>query len=829
MAIALPFKSDTRDLLERIQTKAFDSPDEKKALCEQLATSPSLKTVDAVRLLFVQDSDFRRAASRLLAARRDPQTVALFVDATQGKPEPARRAGMAMLAGLGLPNLAGQVGALVEQAQGEARKVATEVLLDMPLSQETAPLLVKVIESGEASHRLKAVTRFSEIATDRNVSFFERLLEDPDERIRFAAYQVLARFAQPAQLEGLLRRIGDEPYTTQQLLIGCVQRLVPAAGAAGVNAVLGLLASGKPALRTAALKILLAMPDRVAVIRHFIQYSRQLMGWVRDRALESLREFGPDVLVPALELLKDPDAEVRSAALTLVSGIHDPRLVPAVQQLLKDPDWWIAIAAADVLGKARDPSSVPVLAEALQREDVRWAAVEALGRIGGPQALQALVGLTRDERPEIRIEALAALSLSEDVRVLPYLKHAAESDPVKWVRSRAFDLARELAGKKSAALDETALRAAVGATQVAQGAPEIHQLLALARRQGASDLHVSVDSVPLLRIGGQLQRLQGEPLAAERARALLLPLLSPAQAERLESNKQIDACFHVENDGRYRGNLFVDRKGLNGVFRVIPEQPPTIADLGLPPSMSEIGVIHQGLVLVTGPAGCGKSTTLASLVNLINETRRSHVLTLEDPVEFVHPFKNSLVNQREVGKHTDSFAKALRAALRENPDVIVIGEMRDAETVSLALTAAETGHVVLATLNATTAAKAVDRVISSFPADEQQQVRESFADCVKLVIAQMLLPAAGGKGRVAAFEILKGTHAIANLIKDCKTFQIPSIMQIGATTGQRTFDDALLELVRTGKIAPETAYLRATTKENFEALVPPKFLEELLA
>jgi len=829
VALATMFKSGTRDLLQRLRTKAWESPDEKHALLAELEGSDGVKLPDAVSFLFSPDGEMRQAAGRRLAARKDAETVRAVVSALKGRPEPARRAALAVLASLPLPDVAGQLGTLAVEAPGEQRRLATEALLEMPLSQQTVPHLTRIIEQGEAAHRLRAVQRFAEIANDKNVPFFQRLLDDGDDRLRLAAWQVVVRFAGPAQLPLMISKVGEEPYGTQQVLVAAIQALAPKAGADVVEQVLRLLSSGNTALRTAAFKILLALPDRVAVVRRFITYSRELQGWVRDRALESMREFGPEVLEPALELIGDPEPDVRSTALTLVAGFDDPRVGQAAMRCLGDEDWWIAIHAADLVGRIGGEQAVPALVQAAAREDVRWAAVEALGRIGGEQALQALAGQTRDPRPEIRIEALAALALSEDPRVLPVLQQATQRDPVKWVRVRACDLATRLAEKGKVAVDPAALREALATTSVAAGAPEAHRLLALARQQGASDLHVSVDAVPVLRISGRLVRLQGEPLTAERTAALLHPLLDPGQREQLERCRQLDACFHVENDGRYRANLFLDRKGLNGVFRVIPEQPPTITELGLPAQVADIAQVHQGIVLVTGPAGCGKSTTLAALVNLVNETRRSHVLSLEDPVEFVHPFKSSLINQREVGRHTASFAAALRAALREDPDVIVIGEMRDAETVTLALTAAETGHVVLATLNANTAAKAVDRVITAFPADEQPQVRESFADSLKLVVSQALLPTADGKGRVACFEILWGTRPIASLIRDNKTFQIPSLMQIGQTHGMRTFDDSLLHLVRAGKISPEAAYMRAVSKDVFEPLVPPKFLEQLLA
>ena len=297
-------------------------------------------------------------------------------------------------------------------------------------------------------------------------------------------------------------------------------------------------------------------------------------------------------------------------------------------------------------------------------------------------------------------------------------------------------------------------------------------------------------------------------------------ILSDAQWERLQKEKQLDFCHYIPTAGRYRANVFVDQQGTNGVFRVIPERPPTIAEIGLPAHLAEIAEYHQGLVIVCGPSGSGKSTTLAALVNLFNETRHDHVLTMEDPVEFVHPFKSCLVNQREVGKDTQSFARALRAALREDPDVIVIGELRDNESVSLALTAAETGHIVLGTLNSTSAAKAVDRILSSFPADEQGQIRAALSESLKFVIAQRLLPAKEARKQVAAFEVLRNTVAVANMIREEKTYQIPSAMQIGRSLGMQTFDEALKALVAAGRITGEAAYRAAAKKEDFEALLP---------
>jgi twitching motility protein PilT len=328
-----------------------------------------------------------------------------------------------------------------------------------------------------------------------------------------------------------------------------------------------------------------------------------------------------------------------------------------------------------------------------------------------------------------------------------------------------------------------------------------------------------------MRLATDLIPTRGDPLTSDETKQMLRDILTEEQWQRLEAEKQLDYCYSIPSAGRYRANVFLDQKGYNGVFRVIPEQPPTIAEIGLPPHLVEIASYHQGLVLICGPSGCGKSTTLAALVNLFNETKHDHIITMEDPVEFVHPFKNCLVNQREVLSHTKSFSRALRAALREDPDVIVIGDLRDNESVSLALTAAETGHIVLGTLNSTSAHKAVDRIISSFSVEEQPQIRAALAESLKFVIAQRLLPALGDRRQVACFEVLKGTFSIASLIRDQKTHQIPSMMTLGRSQGMQTFDEALRELVNKKLISSEDAYMAAESKQEFEDLVSNEFLE----
>jgi twitching motility protein PilT len=534
-----------------------------------------------------------------------------------------------------------------------------------------------------------------------------------------------------------------------------------------------------------------------------------------------MRAFGNDLLEPTIELLSDPDEEVRGSAMLVAQSFEDPRIVPATITLLKDPDWWIRITAAETLGRLKDPRGVPALMEALSDPETRWSAVEALGRIGDLRAAPALSQLLQDPAPEVRIEVIQALSHFQHPQMLDFVRNVARQDPSRAVRARAFEITLEMAARLQTRLaDEDQLKQAALAAKSAAGEPKLNGLLVATRNNGASDFHLSVGQPPVIRLAADLVRAQGDPFTAQQTEALVREILSEAQWQRLQQERQLDFCHYIATAGRYRGNVFVDQQGINGVFRVIPERPPTIAEIGLPPVLAEIADYHQGLVIVCGPSGAGKSTTLAALVNLFNETRHDHVITMEDPVEFVHPFKNCLVNQREVGRDTKTFARALRAALREDPDVVVIGELRDTESVSLALTAAETGHIVLGTLNSTSAHKAVDRILASFPVDEQGQVRASLSESLKFVIAQRLLPAREARKQVAAFEVLRNTVAVANMIREEKTFQIPSAMQIGKSQGMQTFDDALKALVSAGKVSGETAYRAAAKKEDFEAFLP---------
>ncbi len=344
----------------------------------------------------------------------------------------------------------------------------------------------------------------------------------------------------------------------------------------------------------------------------------------------------------------------------------------------------------------------------------------------------------------------------------------------------------------------------------------LESLLQATLEAGGSDLHLSTGQPPLIRLRGRMVRSQAEPLVEDVARDLVYSAMSEDQRRAFERGAEVDFAFELPGIARFRANVFRQRRGISAVYRVIVAKIRTLEELGTPPILRELAMRDRGLVLVTGPTGSGKSTTLAAMIDYVNENRQGHIITIEDPIEFVHESKKCLVQQREVGSHTESFSAALRSALREDPDILLVGELRDLETTALAITAAETGHLVFGTLHTNSAAKTVDRLIDIFPADRQSQIRTMLSESLEGVIAQTLLPTADGKSRAAAIEVLVGVPALRNLIREGKTTQIASVMQVGSQHGMQTLDQAIMELFASGKISREEAMLHTNNPRLVE-------------
>ncbi|MBC7287221.1 MAG: type IV pilus twitching motility protein PilT [Armatimonadetes bacterium] len=347
----------------------------------------------------------------------------------------------------------------------------------------------------------------------------------------------------------------------------------------------------------------------------------------------------------------------------------------------------------------------------------------------------------------------------------------------------------------------------------------LDELLELVVENEASDLHLAVGLPPILRIDGELKATRYEPFDPPTLQRMVYDVLTDDQIQRFETNLELDCSYQLRKISRFRVNVFRDRGNVAAAYRRIPTRIPTIRELGLPPVIEELARRPRGLLLVTGPTGSGKSTTLAAIINQINYERAEHIITIEDPIEYLHTHKKSIINQRELGEDTLSFQAALRSALREDPDVILVGEMRDLETIALAITCAETGHLVMATLHTNSAHESIDRIIDVFPPEQQEQIRVQLANNILAVLSQQLLPRAGQPGRVAAVEVMIATAAIRNLIRENKAFQIPSIIQTSGEIGMQTMDQALADLYKQSIISYETAMRRAQNPQELERLI----------
>jgi twitching motility protein PilT len=344
---------------------------------------------------------------------------------------------------------------------------------------------------------------------------------------------------------------------------------------------------------------------------------------------------------------------------------------------------------------------------------------------------------------------------------------------------------------------------------------ELDKLLTFAAQKEASDIHLSAGTPPILRIHGTMRRMDRDPVTSSDLYTLFEEITTPKQLATLRETLELDFAYSVPHVARFRTNLFFQLRGEAAAFRTIPDKVRSLEELRCPKGIYNLCREKKGIVLVTGPTGSGKSTTLAAMIDLINQERREHILTIEDPIEYVHKNKGCLINQRELGQHTDSFANALKSALREDPDVILVGEMRDLETISLALTAAETGHLVFATLHTMSAAETVNRIVDVFPPEQQRQIRAMFSNSVQGVVAQRLIPTSDGRGRVGAHEIMLATSAVRNLIREEKTHQLHSAIQTGGAQGMQTMDQALKNYLDRGMISKEDATANATDSKLF--------------
>jgi len=816
-------KAGKSELLRRVQAREWADRDEMSEVLRELGQQKDLKVEELVPLLTSTEPAIRSFAEVQVGTRLDARGVDALVKTLASKT--GRTQAMILHTMLrGKAELAkGAIERLVMEGDRGLSRTAMEALSTLP-SHQVGQEFHRFLQHDKSEIRRMALVKIQDspalLGEPAIQNSILRMADDEDEQIRMRVLDSLPELDAGEAVRICLSRLKDPSASVQQKAVRVLTRAMERVGSSveAEEQLLGLLTDGSEAVRNGVLDIIMKRTDRDRLLRHLLLFCKGLMGWMRDRTLQSLRRYSQELMPEVIRLMNDEDDDVRSMALTLGSTLESPEVVPHVIGLLKDDDWWLRMIAAETLGKIGDKRAVRPLLKLLEDDDAAMIAMEALARIGDNSATAAICRALSRDQTEIRIEALNALGKLKDKRCVPVLEEATIHDPNAAVRRRAGELLDEFAGSRERnsgrlrAIDADSLRRASK-----QDLTPMERLLVEARKAGASDVHIIVDSKATMRVHGRLVEMDTPMFTADLSDQYLRSVLPERVGATFLEKSQADFCHTIPEVGRYRCNVYVERKGLAGAFRTIPNEVPALDEIGLPSHLADLVNHHQGLIVVAGPSGSGKSTTLAALVNLFNEHKRDHILLLEDPIEFVHKAKGCLVNQREVGRHTRSFAAALRGALREDPDVIVVGQMRDPETVRLAIEASETGHLVIATMNTTSAPKTVDRIIDAFPVAEQTQIRIMLSETLKVVVCQQLLPRADGTGRAALFEVMMGTLGVRMMIRDNKTYQIPGQMQIGEGKGHVTVDSGLARLLEDGRISAEEAYRRAQSKDQFEA------------
>ncbi len=804
-------------LLEKLRSRGWKTEVERDEILKAVGAAPDLDAEDLAWLAVDSDAALRQAGLALLKRYPYEAASAAIFPFLASQTDVVRRQAMLSLETLAGGNFMDRLHGFLANPDPVVVHAALDHLRKSP-NERALPWIAKVLSSGGApALRKKAFAIVEATASPRAAGIALHALDDDDEGIRFRAVQVLAKYPDESHIGPLLTHCRNDSSRVQDAAIAALGPLL-AKSQARNDEVLPLLSDSNPRVRELASRIV-ATQEPARIADAFLRTFRETYGPAKDRAVEALRELGPEFIRVFLERDKSADPAEAALAVSIAVTIRSPEAVPHCIRFLSSDDWWLRDRAAMTLAEVRDESALPHLLKMLQNPESSLSAAAALGIWGTPKALPGLLEAYKqaDTQKDLRLEILDAFSRIEDPRTAPLLQKISQVDPDPLVREKAARLSAARSG--TPVVTGAGPRGFTALDFSASPKPGLPDLLRHARAIGASDIHLATDTVPQIRLHGKLGPLPLPPSSPEQMEAWLTPILSEDRAGILADRRQIDFCHKDPELGRFRTNVFFQRKGLSSVMRLVPFDIPNLTDIGLPESLWEITTYSQGLILVTGPAGCGKTTTLAALVDRINETQCGHIITVEDPIEYVHPNKESLVNQREVPAHSRSFAKALRQSLREDPDVILVGEMRDLETISLAITASETGHLVLATLHTTTASSTVDRIINAFPPDQQGQIRMMVADSLKAILSQSLLPRRDGAGRVAAFEILRNTPNVAGLIRDAKTFQIPTAIQTGSASGMMLMDGALLKLVHDGTIEPRVAYDRAMRKEAFEPLL----------
>jgi twitching motility protein PilT len=800
-------------------------------------------------LLRETDASLRRAAATVLKQIGGTTVFGTLSGYCAESGFQGRLEAMEILVSIGRQGAIPALSAVVDEGSVAEKLVALQYLGNAELMTKDVRGALKAIGSalGHAMERvaIQAVAAFGALCSeDEYFEYLGPLLDAKSLSTVRAAIDAIQRFSSPRVMALLARKLHAGPNAIRMAVLG-------AAEAIGNDQVLPLVIEGlnfkKIDVRTRAAEVLtsLALANKVDLARTILWLLRSKDVNVRRMAVDISKKVGDPTgeLAPRmLRLLRDEDWWVRERVMDALVVMAGKQLTRHLVAYLQDPSDIVRRYAADALLRLKDPASLGALVRAAQGDSDWWVrerAIEAVGAIGMRETIPYVLDLLARE-PDLRrscIEALQALHADEaaphvaallgesdaDMKlvILGCLEVLDEPGQAPAVASLVQDPDHRVATAARNLLSRWKVSAGHASAAPGRGTLSLleRMLVALAEAEG-DDLILSSGMRPYIKKMGKVVPLSSHVFTADEVLAILTPTLTSKQLEDLSILRDVDFSLDVKSEGlRFRANVFYQLPGLSAVFRIIKDKIPVLEDLGLPPIVHTFAELKNGLVLIGGPTGSGKSTTLAGIIDHINRTSARHIVTLEDPIEVIHPQKKCLINQRELGTHTISFEKALRATLRQDPDVILVGEMRDLDTVRFALTASETGHLVLGTVHTVSVDTSIDRMINVFPGGQQPQTRALLADTLRAVMCQYLLKRKDDQGRVLAVEVMVNNEAIANLIRKGKTFQIPSVIATQREAGMQSMDSDLERVYKAGLVSAEDAYMKAANKKNFELVI----------
>lgn len=669
--------------------------------------------------------------------------------------------------------------------------------------------LVHLTQDKKIKIIISALEGLRRLAAPASLPAIIRCADHSNTGVRSASLAALAEIGTPDQMDLLIQGIKDTDIHIRQSALEAITQICSRSEIDGTEMVTDLLKDDDVNVRRAAAQILGSI-NASKILEKISTVLQDSDWWVRESIVHSLSKIkDPGVFPAAVELLQHPEAALRRYAVEILISQSNPEALGPLILLLKDPDWWVRERAVAGLGLLASKDTVPLLSNLLTIPALAHAAAEALGNIGHPSAVKPLVEhlpLVDVKAKLVILNALEKLHATDSIPILE--SYLNDPDPTVHIRVKEVLARLKIDPQKVVGIyDEGWIKKPLSI---------LDTLLIEARRQQAAELFLVSGHPVMARIEGDMEPISTEILTEDQIRSMLHPLLNPAQTDRFSRSCELVFSHETPGGGRYRGTILRHSAGINLAFQVLPDEIPTLESLKLPDSIETLAHCDTGLILLTGPADCGKTSTMAALIHRINETRTATVITIEDPVEFVHMPQNCFIIQREVGKHSLTFPQAIRSALREDANVIAIGDIRDADTLWMVLMAADSGHLVLASMETPSVMRTLNSIVSAFPVERRDTVRTLLSETLKAVISQQLVPQQDSGEPVAALEILINTPTVAGLIREDKMYQIPSVICTGREQCMISMDQSLVHLVRQGLVTYEDACARALDRSRFD-------------